>query len=71
MGVLGDKESAPVMVAGHHLRCVICQHDRFWRRKAQLHGGLASFFNLEWTGPTADCYVCAECGHVHWFLPSR
>jgi hypothetical protein len=34
-----------------------------------LHGAIASFFDLEWTGPRADCYVCAQCGYIHWFLP--
>jgi hypothetical protein len=58
-----------IEVRGHPLRCTICSHDRFWTRKAQLHTAGATFFNLEWAQPSADCFVCAECGYVHWFLP--
>lgn len=71
MGLFGNKEAKPAKVAGHAIRCEICHHDRFWHRKTQLHSSVASFFNLEWTGPNADCYVCAECGYIHWFLPKR
>ena len=56
-------------VAGIQLRCEICKHDHFFHRNAQLHGAIASFFDLEWTSPSADCYVCARCGYIHWFLP--
>lgn len=50
------------------LTCVVCGHRHFTHRKAQLHTALASFFDVEWLGSTADCYVCDECGYIHWFL---
>ena len=62
-----DPESATI--AGVSLRCEICHHDRFYHRRAQLHSAVASFIDLEWTGPSAECYVCAKCGYIHWFLP--
>lgn len=69
VGLFGKKEAERAEVVGVPLRCEICKHEYFFHRRAQLHGGVASFFDLEWLGPTADCYVCARCGYVHWFLP--
>lgn len=69
MGLFGKHEPEGAAVAGHTLRCEICKNEKFWYRRAQLHTGVASFFNLEWAQPSADCYVCAECGYIHWFLP--
>jgi len=58
-----------VEVQGRELKCVVCGHDAFWKREAQLNTATASFFNLDWTNPTGICYVCAKCGYIHWFLP--
>ena len=69
MGLFGQSEPERATVKEHQLRCEICRHDLFWHRHAQLHTAVASFFNLEWAQPSADCYVCAECGYIHWFLP--
>jgi hypothetical protein len=69
MGLFGKSDPEPAIVAGVTLRCEICKFDHFHHRNAQLHGAVASFFDLEWTGPRADCYVCAQCGYIHWFLP--
>jgi hypothetical protein len=69
MGLFDKLEPERATIKGHPLRCEICHHEAFWHRRAQLHSAVASFFNLEWTQPSADCYVCAECGYIHWFLP--
>lgn len=61
----------PVEIVGQTLRCQVCAHDAFRHRKAQLHEAVATFFNVEWASPTADCYVCGACGYVHWFLPPK
>jgi DNA-directed RNA polymerase subunit RPC12/RpoP len=55
--------------AGRAIKCPICGDDRFWTRKGQLQTRLLSFLDLDWTGPTADCYVCATCRHILWFYP--
>ena len=68
MGLFDQDEPETAAVKGHPLRCEICHHERFWHRRAQLHTAVASFFNFEWAQPSADCYVCAECGYIHWFL---
>lgn len=64
-------DPAPVEIGGQPLRCHVCGHDSFRHRRAQLHGGVATFFNVEWASPTADCYVCGVCGYVHSFLAPK
>ncbi len=64
------QDPEPASVAGIGLRCEICKHDQFYHRQAQLHSAVASFFDVEWAGPNADCFVCAKCGYIHWFLPT-
>jgi hypothetical protein len=36
-----------------------------------VHGGVASFFELEWLSPSAVLFVCDNCGYVHWFFPTE
>jgi hypothetical protein len=62
-------EPIGVEVQGRILKCLVCGHDAFWKKEAQLNTAGTSFFNLEWTSPTGACYVCARCGYIHWFLP--
>ena len=68
MPLFGQEKPEAVMVNGASLSCVICKHDTFFERRAQLHGPVATLFNLEWAAPTATCVVCSQCGYVHWFL---
>ena len=53
------------------LHCLVCEHDTFYRRRAQLHGRMATMFNVEWTAPICDCMVCSACGYIHWFFPMK
>ncbi len=69
MGFFGDSEPGHVTVRGTKLHCEICKHEAFWRREAQLNTAVATFFSFDWANPTAECYVCAHCGYIHWFLP--
>ncbi len=69
MGFFDMPEPKEYEVVGLKLRCEICKHEHFWHRRAQLHGAVASFFDIEWIGPNADCFVCGRCGYIHWFLP--
>ena len=68
MGIFGKTEPEIVNVLERPLRCVVCGHDRFYPRTAQLHSGVASFFDVELLGPTCTCVVCGACGYVHWVL---
>jgi hypothetical protein len=75
LGKLFDKatglegEFGPVTVCGHQLSCQVCQHGEFWHQKAQLHSPMATFFNMEFAGRSADCAICENCGYIHWFMP--
>jgi hypothetical protein len=69
VGFFGENEPEQVSVAGVTLRCEICKNERFWQRRAQLNTAVASFFGLDWSNPSAECYVCSQCGYIHWFLP--
>jgi hypothetical protein len=69
MGLFEKKEPKSYEVAGRLLHCVICGHDRFWRRGAQLNTATATFFDMDWANETANCFVCEGCGYIHWFLP--
>jgi predicted nucleic-acid-binding Zn-ribbon protein len=63
-------EAREVTVAGHHLRCQVCEFTRFYRREARLTTG-ASFFGQDWANSQAECFVCEQCGYVHWFVRTR
>lgn len=68
---LGEKEEPETIeINGTHLVCQICSHDKFWRTQAQLNTSLATLFKLDWENISADCLVCDNCGHIHWFLPN-
>jgi predicted nucleic-acid-binding Zn-ribbon protein len=69
MSLFQKKEPEPAYVLGKPLTCGICGHARFWQREAQLHTGIATFFNLEWAEKSATCVVCENCGYIYWFLP--
>ena len=70
MGLFGQAEPEHATVKGHRLRCEICHHDQFWHRHAQLHTAVASFFNLEWVQPSADCYRLRRV-RLHSLVPAR
>lgn len=68
---MSKKEPEKVQLGEVELCCQICKNDQFWRREAQLNTAMATFFNLDWANKTADCYVCSQCGYIHWFLPLK
>ncbi len=70
MGLFGKSEPEQVEVVGLALRCEICKHDRFWQREAQLNTAVATFFDFDRANAKASCHVCANCGYIHWFLPT-
>ena len=58
-----------VEIQGRELKCLVCGHDAFRKKEAQLNSAATSLMNLEWTAPSGTCYICAKCGYIHWFLP--
>ena len=67
---LSNIEAREVRIAGHQLRCQVCDYTRFFRREARLTTG-AAFFGQDWANSKANCYVCEQCGYVHWFVRAR
>ncbi len=63
-------EAREVRIAGRQLRCQVCDYTRFFGREARLTTG-ASLFGQDWTNSKANCFVCEQCGYVHWFVRTR
>ena len=69
MGLFSKKKEAKqVSIKGKKLTCVVCKHDRFAHRKAQLNTAGMSLLDLDWLNKSANCYVCENCTYIHWFL---
>jgi hypothetical protein len=64
-------EAKEYEVLGHKLTCPICQHQLFTTRRSLLNTRGLSFFDLDWANRQATNFVCAQCGHILWFLPLR
>jgi len=73
MPLFGQRQydAETVKVGQKTLTCLVCGHDRFRRRRAQLNTALATFFKLDWANRSAECMVCQQCGYIHWFLAER
>jgi len=69
MSLFDKAEPIGVDIRGRPLACLVCGHEGFWKREAQLNTAAASFFNFDWANRSGLCYVCAQCGYIHWFLP--
>ena len=58
------------LVTGASLTCLVCAHDLFLERPAQIRFASSRLFLFQgWQ--TAKCRVCARCGFVHWFQEPR
>ncbi len=58
-----------VLLAGIKLTCKHCGNTRFVYRDALLNTKGLTFFDLDWLNKSADVFVCARCGFLHWVLP--
>lgn len=67
MNIMEKKPLTPVR-GGVELECKHCGSRRFAHRKGQLNTAVLSFFDLDWLNPSADVYVCKDCGFLHWFF---
>lgn len=70
MGWSKSNEEIEVTVHDRSLTCQVCGYNGFWKREAQLNTAGLSFLNMDWLNRSAQCYICARCGYVHWFLPT-
>jgi predicted nucleic-acid-binding Zn-ribbon protein len=69
MGLFSKEEPVPVLrKSGKEFACLACGGNRFFKREALLNTPGMTFLNLDWANATAQCYVCGDCGYIHWFL---
>ena len=68
MGLFSRPDPEPQIIKGQPLHCLVCNHDHFYSRNAQLNTAGMEFMDLGWANQSATCFVCSECGYVHWFL---
>jgi hypothetical protein len=61
-------QAQPVSIKNRSLQCKHCGHGQFVHRNAKLNTGLMEFLDVGWMNRSADVYVCAGCGFLHWFL---
>lgn len=66
---MSKQASHKITVHGKPLNCVVCGHDHFWRREAEIEAYRGLLNKL--TEPPAVCHICDKCGYVHWFITHR
>ena len=69
MGLFSTPEPEPLEVDGRAVKCLVCGHDRFHKREAQLNTAGMTFLKLDWANESGTCFVCDHCGFIHWFVP--
>ncbi len=60
-----------VEVAGVHLKCLMCSHESFHRRKTHFDTALIGGLNPEWSDSQGYCMICSRCGYIHWFMTPK
>jgi len=68
LNTLTPAEAAPVEVDGHQLKCLMCHHETFHRRRSHMDTSLTSNMNPDWVDRQVYCLVCDHCKFIHWFL---
>lgn len=63
--------SATVTVQDKELHCAHCGHHKFKKREGLLNTTWVTFFQFPFWNQSAPCYVCSNCGYVHWFLSPK
>lgn len=68
MGLFKTKQAGFFEIDEKPMKCLICGHDKFWERTAQLNTPVTSLFGVAWANQSGICLVCEHCGYIHWFL---
>ena len=61
-------DATPVEVDGQKLKCLMCGHETFHKRRSHIDTALVTSMNPEWLDRQAYCLLCDRCGFIHWFL---
>lgn len=71
MGIFNKKQVNKVTINNKPLKCVICEHDTFGQSKVHLNKASSTFFGLDWLDQSGICFICNNCGYIHWFYPEQ
>lgn len=63
--------TATVEVENKKLLCTHCGHDHFRKREGLLATTWVTLFQFTFWNESARCFVCTNCGFVHWFLTRK
>lgn len=63
--------SATVVIQDKELHCQHCGHHKFNKREGMLTTTWVTFFRFAFWNQSAPCYVCKNCGFVHWFVQPK
>ena len=59
-----------VQINGRALKCVICAHESFHKRKTHFDTAIIRSLNPEWVESSGYCLICHQCGFIHSFVES-
>ena len=59
LNTLSNTEATPAEVDGHKLKCLMCHHETFHRRRSHMDTSLMSSMNPDWVDRQAYCHVSA------------
>lgn len=61
-------EPESVEVEGQSLKCLMCSHESFHKRKTHFDVALLTGMSSDWSESTGYCLICDKCGFIHWFI---
>lgn len=64
----GGAKGLLIEIKGKELRCSHCNHNIFRKREGLLTTTWLTLVHLNSFNRSARCFVCKNCGFVHWFL---
>jgi len=63
--------TAIVVIKEKELQCSHCSHNQFSKVEGLLTTTWVTLFRFPFWNKSASCFVCKNCGFVHWFLQPK
>lgn len=63
--------SAKVTINDQTLSCSHCGHDKFAKREGLINTTWVTLFRFPFFNKSARCFVCKNCGYLHWFVDTE